>query len=122
MGWCLGWLVFGLHLDIQTWNLFPNSEAFIYSATTGHPAFSSFSTYVSPVFSFPFLPTPGLKPDADSSFLPLSTLGAKSIATTVLGICFAARVIHTHWLTPGLPAPKLVKVGSAGKKSKKKAE
>jgi len=92
--------------------------AFIYSATTGHPAFSSFSTYVSLVFSSSLLPH---KPHPDSDFPPLSTLGGKSIATAALAILFAVRVIHTHWLT--FSPPKAVGVpGSASKKPKKKTQ
>ena len=68
------------------------------------------------------MPTPGLKPDTNSDFPPLNTRGAKSIATAVLGILFAARVVHTHWLTPGTSVPKVAGVGSAGKKPKKKTQ
>jgi hypothetical protein len=102
-------------------NSFPNLTAFIYSATTGHLAFSSFSTYVSLIFSSSILPTPR-KPHADSDFPPLSTLGAKSIAAAALGIFFAARVIHTHWLTPRISPSKVVGVSSTGKKPKKKTQ
>jgi hypothetical protein len=102
-------------------NSFLNFKAFIYSATTGHPAFSSFSTYVSLIFSSPILLTPR-KPHADSDFPPLTTLGAKSIAAAVLSIFFAARVIHTHWLMPGISPPKVVGVNSAGKRPKKKTQ
>jgi len=65
------------------------------------------------------MPSPR-KPHADSDFPPLSALDAKSVAAAVLGIFFAARVIHTHWLTPGISSPKLVGVGS--KKPKKKTQ
>ena len=122
MGWCFGWLVFALHLGIHTVKLMPQFlKAFIYSATTGHPAFSSFSTFVSLVFSSSILPSPR-KPHADSDFPPLHTLGAKSIATAVLCIFFAARVLHTHWLKPGISPPKVVGVSNAGKKPKKKTQ
>jgi hypothetical protein len=71
------------------------------------------------VFSSPILPTPR-KPHADSDFPPLNTLGAKSIAAAVLGIFFAARVLHTHWLKPGVSPPKVA--GNAAKKPKKKTQ
>jgi hypothetical protein len=72
------------------------------------------------VFSSSILPSPR-KPHADSDFPPLSTLGAKSIATAVLGIFFAVRVIHTHWLKPEV-SPLVVGVSNAGKKPKKKTQ
>jgi hypothetical protein len=76
------------------------------------------------VFSSPVLPSPR-KPHADSDFPPLNTLGAKSIAAAVLGIFFAARVIHTHWLKPAVSSPKVVSVvgvSNTGKKPKKKTQ
>ena len=122
MGWCLGRSVFlSSFRHTNSNSLSSNSEAFIYSTTTGHPAFSSFSNYVSLLFSSPLLPIPR-KPHADSDFPPLNALGAKSIAAAVLGIFFAARVIHMHWLTPNVSPPKVVGVGSAGKKPKKKIQ
>jgi hypothetical protein len=71
------------------------------------------------VFSSPILPTPR-KPHADSDFPPLNALGAKSIAAAVLCILFAARVMHTHWLKPGVSPPKVA--GNAAKKPKKKTQ
>jgi hypothetical protein len=121
MGWCLGWLVFAISVLANILELIFLSKAFIYSATTGHPAFSSFSTFISLVFSTSVLSTPR-KPHPDSDFPPLNTLGAKSIAAAVLSVLFAARVMHTHWLKPVVSPPKVVGVGNAGKKPKKKTQ
>ncbi|KAF8154520.1 hypothetical protein B0H34DRAFT_716857 [Crassisporium funariophilum] len=95
--------------------------AFIYSASTGHPAYASFSTYIAMILSSPLLPIPR-KPHADSDFPPLSTLGAKSLAAAVLMAFFGARVIRTHWLKPVTLSdspPKLVPATTTRKLKKK---
>jgi len=89
--------------------------ALIYSSTTNHPAFSSLHTYTTLLLSSPLL-SGTRKPHADSDFPPLDALAAKSLATVVLGVFFAARVFKTHWLAPQAP----VKPVSAIKKTPKK--
>ncbi|KAF9562052.1 hypothetical protein CPC08DRAFT_706933 [Agrocybe pediades] len=71
--------------------------ALIYSSATGHPAFASVRTYATLLLSSPLVSLTR-KPHADSDFPPLDALGAKSLATAVLGVFFAARVLKTHWL------------------------
>ncbi|KAF8960697.1 hypothetical protein BDZ97DRAFT_1665389 [Flammula alnicola] len=95
--------------------------ALIYSSTTGHHAFSSLHTYTTLILSSPLLSVTR-KPHADSDFPPLSALGAKSLATAVLGLLFAARVIKVHWLAPSTPVatPNIAPGSGASKKGKKK--
>ncbi|KAF9474648.1 hypothetical protein BDN70DRAFT_884577 [Pholiota conissans] len=95
--------------------------ALIYSSTTGHPAFSSLRRYVTLILSSPYL-SMAWKPHADSDFPPLSTLQAKSLATAVLGIFFAARVVNTHWLIPVNVVVPSTSGSGVKKSSKKKAE
>ncbi|KAF8192925.1 hypothetical protein BJ912DRAFT_249835 [Pholiota molesta] len=103
--------------------------ALIYSSTTGHPAFSTLRRYITLLLSSPYL-SMAWKPHPDSDFPPLSALEAKSLATAVLGILFAVRVLNTHWLIPvttqaaSSTASAKAPVSSAGsvKKTKKKTQ
>ncbi|KAF4621613.1 hypothetical protein D9613_012609 [Agrocybe pediades] len=87
--------------------------ALIYSSATGHPAFASVRTYATLLLSSPLVSLTR-KPHADSDFPPLDALGAKSLATAVLGVFFAARVLKTHWLGSQVPP------AAAAKKTPKK--
>lgn len=98
------------------------ATALIYSTTTGHPAFSFVRSYSTLVLSSPYL-SMAWKPHPDSDFPPLSTLQAKSLATAVLSVLFAVRVLDTHWLIPVVPPTNIVTPsGGSGKKSHKKKE
>lgn len=83
---CLGWRSRRCVLPFGPYTLFLTLTpllALIYSALTGHPAFSSLATRM---------------PYSITVSHHLTPLHAKTIASALLGILFAARTIKMHWL------------------------
>jgi len=97
--------------------------AFIYSFTTAHLAFASITlASLPPPLSLLIksLNLQSLVPKYVDSIPPLSPIGARALAGTVLTVLFGIRVLKVHWLTPppALPKGPTKSAKAASKKNK----